>query len=246
MNRYFARARGPVVAAIMLLALSACVSMPQQQAFNRETHSAVKTISVLETHRTNTSVFMLNHPGASFGLIGGLIAAGDQASKEKKFHAAMAQAGFEPLSYFKERLTVKMSERGYALVWPQSQVETAKNPRGSFGLRKTYPSSQVVDAQLDVNFGFVGYAAAGAGDGSPYRPTATVGVRMISPDGKQNYYTDYFAYNNVFNLGNAVALNPDQQYSYPDFEKLHAAGPASIEGLKLAIDAIATELARQL
>lgn len=243
MNRNFAR--GLVVAALTAIALTGCVSMPEQQAFNRDTHN-LKTIAVLETHRTQASVFMLNHPGASFGLIGGLIAAGDQASKEKKFRATMEKAGFEPLGFFKERLTAKMTERGYTLIWPESQIETNKNARGSLGLRKAYASVPGVDAQLDVNFGFIGYAAAGAGAGSPYRPTVSVGVRLVSPDGKQNYYTDYFAYNNVFNLGKAVALNADSKYSYPRFDDLEAAGADSVEGLKLAIDAVATEIARQL
>lgn len=238
--------RGPVAAVLMLLALTGCVSMPKQQAFNRDTHGSVKTIAVLETHRTNASVFMLHHPGTSFGLIGGLIAAGDQASKEKKFHATMEAAGFEPLAYFRERLDAHMSERGYTLVWPAAQVDAKKTPRAAFGLRKSYATVQGADAQLDVNFGFVGYAAAGAGDGSPYRPTATIGARLVSPDGKQNYYTDYFAYNNVFNLAEAVVLNADQQYSYPGFDDLHAAGPKSVDGLKTAIDSVAAELARQL
>jgi hypothetical protein len=243
--------RGRVAAAfftavLSAFALSGCVSMPEQQAFNREAHANVKNVAVLETWPTNTSVFMLNHPGASFGLIGGLIAAGDQASKEKKFRGWMEQAGFDPLTYFKQALDARMSERGYTLRWPQSQTQTAKVQRGAFGLRKSYKGQMDVDAQLDVNFGFVGYAAAGAGKGSPYRPTATIGVRLVSADGKQNYYTDYFAYNNVFNLQKAVALNASESFVYPSFNDMETAGVASVDGVKAAIDALAAEIAKQL
>jgi len=238
--------RGLAMAALLAVTLTGCVSMPKQQAFNREAHANLKNIAVLETHKTHTSVFMLNHPGMSFGLIGGLVAASDQASKEKKFHALMEQAGFDPLPYFKDRLNAHLLERGYSVAWPQAQVESAKNPRGSFGLRKSYSGVQNADAQLDVNFGFVGYAAAGAGNNSPYRPTVTVGVRLVSADGKENLYTDYIAYNNVFNLPNAVAMNAEQSYSYPGFDDLEAAGVQSVEGLKTAIDAVAAEVARQL
>lgn len=238
--------RGLIMAALVAVSLSGCVSMPKQQAFNREANANLKNIAVLETHKTHTSVFMLNHPGMSFGLIGGLVAASDQASKEKKFHAIMEKAGFEPLSYFKERLNAHLLERGYTVTWPAALVESTKNQRSSFGLRKAYSSVGNVDAQLDVNFGFVGYAAAGAGKNSPYRPTVTVGVRLVSADGKQNLYTDYVAYNNVFNLPNAVAVNADQLYSYPGFDELEASGTQSVEGLKLAIDSVAAEVARQL
>jgi hypothetical protein len=238
-------ARG-LLAATMLIGLSACVSMPPQQAYNREAHATVKKIAVLETKPTQTGVFMLNNPGANFGLIGGLIAAADQASKEKRFHETQAAAGFDPLAYFKERLTTRMTDRGYTLVWPDSLVQKKNVARGAFGLRKEYAGVQDVDAMLDVNLQFIGYAAAGASDSTPYRPTLTVGARLVSPDGKQNFYTDYFAYNNVFNMQQAVTLNADEKYSYPDFDKLHAAGPQSIEGLKLAIDTVVDELARQL
>ncbi|MDI9237551.1 hypothetical protein QLQ15_01340 [Lysobacter sp. LF1] len=237
--------RGACATAVMLFALTGCVSMPKQQAYNREAHASLKTIAVLETHQTKPTVFMLNHPGMSFGLIGGLVAASDQASKEKKLNATFTQAGFEPLAYFRESLTTHMAERGYTLVWPSTQIEAAKIPRGSFGLRKAYKPAQA-DAQMDINFGFLGYAAAGASDSTPYRPTATMAVRLVSADGKENFYTDYFAYNNVFNLADAVAINADPTHSYPDFDKLNSAGPRTVEGMKLAIDAIATEIARKL
>ena len=219
--------------------------MPPQQAFNRESHTGIHKITVLETTPSHTGVFMLNNPGASFGLIGGLIAAADQASKEKKFSVILAQENFDPVAYFRERLNVYLADKGYEVVPSQSPVETTKIQRGPLGLRKVYGAVDT-DAQLDVNFGFVGYAAAGAGDGSPYRPTITVGARLVGPDGKQNLFTDYFAYNNVFNMKNAVALNADAQYAYPTFGDLEAAGPKAVEGLKTAIDNVAAAVAQQL
>jgi len=242
----FSFVRSAAAALIFAVFATGCVSMPDQQAFNREAHANVKNVAVLETWPTRTSVFMLHHPGASFGLIGGLIAAGDQASKEKRFRELMEKAGFDPLAYFKERLDHHMSARGYTLRWPESQTQTGKVDRGSFGLRKHYKGQLDVDAQMDVNFGFVGYAAAGAGKNSPYRPTVTVGVRLVSPDGKQNYFTDYFAYNNLFNLQKAVALNADEAFSYPSFDDLESAGTTSVDGVKQAIDAVAAEIAKQL
>jgi len=237
---------GLAMAAVML-ALTGCVTLPEQQAYNREAHANIKTVDVLETRNTDVHVFMLNNPGASFGLIGALIAAGDQADKEKTFRDTMAKAGFNAQAYFKERLTAHMTERGYTLVWPKSQVETSKVEREMVGLRKSYPAVQGADAQLDVNLNVVGYAAAGAGAGSPYRPTVTASVRVVSPDGKQNFYTDYFAYNNVFNSAKSVVISADPvKYSYPHFAELDAAGTDAVEGLRVAIDAVAAEIAHQL
>jgi hypothetical protein len=239
--------RGLALAALLLLALTGCVTFPEPQAFNREAHTNIKNVSVLESRRTEVRVFMLNNPGASFGLIGGLIAAADEASKEKTFRATLAKTGFDPYAYFKERLTAKMGEKGYTLVWPQAQVETAKAERESVGLRKNYGAIQTADAQLDVNLDFVGYAAAGAGAGSPYRPTVTASVRLVSADGKQNLFTDFITYNNVFNLQKSIVLSADPaKYSYPRFNDLDTAGNDAVEGLKIAIDSVAGEIARQL
>lgn len=242
LSKFFRAVAG---AGLCALILSGCVTMPEQQAYNREMHP-IKTVAVLETTPAKASVFMLHHPGASFGLIGGLVAAADQSSKEAKFRATMEQAGFEPLPYFRERLSLHMGERGYTLVWPESQVEKKKATRGSFGLRKGYAAASAGDAQLDINFGFVGYAAAGAGDGSPYRPTVTMAARLVSPDGTQNYYTDYYAYNNLFNLKKAVVIDGAAEHVYPGFDDLQAAGVKSVEGLKQAIDAVAAKIAQQI
>ena len=64
-----------------------------------------------------------------------------------------------------------MGERGYSMSWPANQAQTARVERAAFGLRKAYGARADVDAQMDVNFGFVGYAAAGAGkSGHTARP----------------------------------------------------------------------------
>ena len=99
---------------------------------------------------------------------------------------------------------------------------------------------------MDVNFGFVGYAAAGAGKSAPYRPTVSASIRLVSPDGKQNLYTDYVVVNNVFNMKNAVVAEADAQYAYPGFSDLEAAGTASVDGLRQAIDSVALKMSQQI
>jgi hypothetical protein len=102
------------------------------------------------------------------------------------------------------------------------------------------------DAILDVDLNFFGYAAGGAGKNSPYRPTATAVARLVSADGKQTYFTDYFAYNNIFNSDIAVTMEPDPHYTYPKFGDLERAGMESQAGLKLALSGLAQKLASEL
>lgn len=234
------------VCAIASMLLAGCVSAPPRQAFNQAGHSDIKTIYVLPEKPVNFTVFMMNNPAGSFGLIGALIASGQQAEEEKTMRGFEEQADFHPVLYFKDALTRDMQARGFKLIWPDQVVASGKLDRDAFGLRKEYPPITNADAMLDVAIDFFGYAAAGAGKDSPYRPTVSMGARLIGRDGKQNLFTDYFVYNNVFNAKQAITLDADPQYAYPMYSDLRAAGTQSMAGLKQALDAMSAALAKQL
>jgi hypothetical protein len=69
---------------------------------------------------------------------------------------------------------------------------------------------------------------------------------LIGADGKTRLFEDNFAYHNVFNQNYAVVIEPDERFSYPDFDDLDAANNESAEGLKTAIQALADKIAEQL
>ncbi len=181
-------------------------------------------------------------------MIGIAIAEANRSPKSKWLKSQVATAGLDPVEVFKSAFDVAMRENGYALVWsePVMEGDNASTRRDIAGLRKAYIASSH-DAQLDVNFGFIGYAAAGSGDGAPYRPTAVLSVRLLSADGRDVLFEDQIIYNSVFpGRPKAITLNPDPRYRYPDFDDLKAAGPTAVEGLPPAFTAVALELARQL
>lgn len=238
--------RSAAVCIFVSTLLAGCVATPPRQAFNQAANASIKTIEVLPVRPVNFSVFMMNNPAGSFGLIGGLIAAGQQASEEKDLRGFEQQADFHPAEYFKAALTRDMQARGYRLEWPDPLLETSKPEQDRYGLRTTYAPIANADATLDVSIDFFGYAAAGAGKGSPYRPTISMGARLVGRDGKQNLFTDFFIYNNVFNQKDAITLDADPTYAYPMYSDLKAAGPASMGGMKQALDAMADALAKQL
>src|SRR6185437_8273737 len=144
----------------------------------------IKTIYVLPAKPVDFRVFMMNNPAASFGLIGALIASGQQSEEESAMRDIQVKAGFQPLPYFKEQLTADMEQRGYHLIWPDDLVQSGKVDRDLYGLRKNYVPLDDADAALDVAINFYGYAAGGPGKGSPYRPTIGMGARLVSRDGK--------------------------------------------------------------
>jgi hypothetical protein len=224
--------------------LSGCVTLPPQQAFNRDV-AQIRTIHVMPLDETEVRLSFLNHPGMNFGLIGGLIAASDITSKENKLQELIAASSLDHIAVFREELTQAMQARGYELRWSDPVVQTGKVARDSWGLRKAYAAIEGADAQMDLGLIFAGYATSGAGDASPYRPAVHVAARLLDPSGKQNLFTDVITYNNITNIATAITVNPDERYAYPDFEQLDAAGPKVAEGLQVAIEATAIRLSEQ-
>lgn len=226
--------------------LSGCAtSLPKQQAYDRVGHAQIKTIHVLPAPKVDLRVFMMNNPAGSFGLIGALIAAGNESSKEHRLLDAYQTAPLHPRKFFQAALTKALSARGYRVVWPA--LDEGKGIKhGNSGLRADYSPVGDADAILDVDLNFFGYAAGGVGKDSPYRPTTTAVARLVSADGKQTYFTDYFAYNNIFNSSIAVTIEPDPRFTYPKFGDLEHAGTESQEGLKLALSSLAEKLASEL
>jgi len=241
----FSKAR--LLGALLLVAfLTGCVSLPPQQSYNKQSNQNIKKVVVLQMRETEPGVFIMNNPGGSFGLIGGLIAEADLAAKRKKLRETLSNANVDYVASFKSQLTLAMEKRGYVLVWPETTVETSKTPRTANSVRKSYKAVTDADAQLDVNFGFIGYAAAGASKNAPYRPTGTVVAQLVSADGKTKLFTDTIIYHNVFNVQGAITLAPGEGHTYPNFSDVEAAGPDAANGLKLAVEALADKLAEQL
>lgn len=228
--------------------LSACASLPEQQAFNREA-VPVERIVVLTMREFEVDLFILNNPGYSFGLIGAAVAESNRVPKRNKLRGFVAEVGFDPTETFRSTLVRELEARGYQVRWQEPIMESGKSPKQSretYGGRKKHVAVSDADAQLDVNLGFYGYAAAGSSDAAPYRPTGVVSARLIDAQGKQRLFSDLIVYNNVFNFKKAVSINPDERFVYPDFDDLEAAGTTSVEGLKVAIEVLATELAARL
>lgn len=232
---------------VSVCSLSACVSAPPKQAYNREANSAIKRIDVLPVRNTEVHVDILNHPGYSFGLIGLAIEEANMAPKRNWVQALVKDGQFDHVAIFRERFTKDMAAKGYELIWPEPVVEDPKKeaPRADYGYRKSYGSA-TDDAQLDLNIGYFGYAAAGTSDSAPYRPTAIVTAKLLSRDGKTVLMADQIIYNPVFPKSEqAITINADPAYAYPEFDALKSVGPKALEGLRGALESTANELAKQ-
>ncbi len=236
-------------AALLLLALAGCVTAPKHLAFNREADQGAKRVLVLTMRHSDIDLIIVNNPALNFGLIGLAIEEANRLPKAHWLKDEVAKNHFDYLGEFRSKLTEAMAAKGYELRWsdPVQQAEKTKDvAREDFGLRKSYAGVADADAQLDVNFGFIGYAAAGSSSDAPYRPTVVLSARMVSADGKRVLFEDLIEYNPVFpNQSSPITIEPDDHYRYPEFNALQAAGPDAVKGLQVAFAGTAAELAKQ-
>lgn len=237
--------RFAVVCAVAL-SLIACGSF-KPKSYNRQANAQIKTVKVMPMPQANVRLFVFNAVGYNFGLIGTLITEANRNEKENWLQAKVADAQFNQFETFKVQFDQAMAEQGYALQWPDPLTSTNKqHARDVQGLHKKYSPAPAVDAQLDIGINFLGYAAAGSGKGQPYRPTMLVSVRLLDASGKNVLYQDQILHHNVLNNKTAVVIEPDTRYSYPNFKNMKQADGAAIDGLRDAVNKVATALAQQL
>lgn len=155
-------------------------------------------------------------------MIGFAIAEANRAPKANWLRERVSIAGFDYMASFRKALDAVAHDAGYELLWPDPAMEgdDARTKRNGFGFRQTYQSSQS-NAQLDINFGFIGYASAGATDNAPYRPTVVLNARLVDSTGRHILFEDQVIYNAVMgNVAKSITINPDEHYRYPDFDDL--------------------------
>lgn len=239
------------LAALVLAAstLAACGTPIRREAFNAALHGSPKVIKVLPMRFVEVDLFILGNPGFDLGLIGYVFTEPGRQAKADWLREEARVRRFNPVASFQGALAHALAGRGTALEFSAEVMErsNAKTRRTQWGLRRHYEPVRA-DAQLDVNFDFVGYTAAGRRDSSPYRPTAVVSARLVSADGRRVLFEDQIVYNGAYTgrEDDAITINPDERYRYTRFDDIKAAGTDAMRGLDLALAAAAEELAKQL
>lgn len=232
----------------LTLLLGACVSVPKPQAFNRAAYPDIREIAVVPMPEVEVGLTMMNHPGESFGLVGGLIAMGDLAAKRSDVQEITAAAGFDPMQLFRDELDAALRERGYmptwAVNWREERAGTKAAARAA--LDRSVAANPTAHAHLQVTINFVGYAAAGAGDAQPYRPTVAISAELLDAGGEVVLFRDQILHHNVFGSQTAIILEPSPDHVYPDFGALKQGGPRIVDGLRDAVRESARKLGAQL
>jgi len=221
-----------VLALAMLSVLTACAAKPAIP-FDSSQASRIKTIGVLTPDMpSGPSAILASTPGQSFGLVGALIDAGLQASRESDLKTLLNGKQFTPHDRLMTGIKTALEAQGYEI----RNVTTTRAERGEF--LKSYPTSnpESVDAYLDIVLGYYGYSAAGITGATPYRPALLTKVRLVNASDGRVLMEDIVYYNRIFTAveTNNVTIAPDTAYSFPGFSDLTRNPDRVVEGLDVA------------
>lgn len=196
----------------------------------------VKTIGfVTPSVPADASVVLASSVGQSFGLIGALIDAGIQSSREAKFKDVLTQHNFAAETVFVQNMTAALRQYGY-----QVALIPLTRPDSEFLARYPTESEAKVDAYLDVVVNRYGYAAAGIRSSTPFRPWVAVRVRLVSAKNGDVLMQDTVIYNAI-NPGapynaHAVIVAPDPGYEFGSFDDLVGSPANAVKGLHVALE----------
>ncbi len=223
-----------------LVVLTGCVQAPKKQAFNAVAAKQISTVVVTEFEEPKEYVAaILGHPGVSFGLIGGLIAAADQSSKTNRLTEAISPATTKLQAQLVQDVSKRLTAQGY-------QVTTFAVPKDMVfdatlaAAKNAHPSAQTV---LRLGMG-ISYLAAGPS--SDYMPSLRVRATMINASTSDVLYEELLEYGFSLAGSQAVVIPHDKKYQFADIDKLVTQAPLARQGLQEGVGLIADQIANDL
>jgi hypothetical protein len=226
------------LAAGLAVLVTGCAQAPKKQAFNREGAAAIKTVAITKGSKTEFyEAGMLGHPGASFGLIGGLIAAADIQSKSNRLTQAIKPEETKLQERLNEKLQAALAQVGYETSVMALPAEVSEEQ-----LLETVKKS-ATDTVLTV--GVVGKYLA-AGPSSDYFPYIVVKARKLESKTGKVLYEDTFTYGYTFPNVQTVHMASDAKYRFNSIDALVADPKVTRQGLIDGLDVITGQIASDL
>jgi sulfur transfer complex TusBCD TusB component (DsrH family) len=223
-----------------LLSVAACARFPEIP-FDRGAAGEIKTIGlVTPKFPDGPSVILATTIGRSFGLIGAVIDASMQHSREVSMTDLLRAQNFSTSDYFIASLTENLRAAGYEVV----EIPVL---RSDSEFLTAYPATQPkVDAYLDIVALQYGYVAAGIGDSTPYRPRFVLKTRLASAHDSSVLMQDAVIYNAINAPRNVVTISPESSQLFVNFDELMADPNATVTALKTATSQSAQTVGRLL
>lgn len=217
---------------------SGCAQM-NKQAFNKEANLALKSVAISQPQiQDEYETVVLGHPGLSFGLVGGLIAAADMQSKTDRLTAVIEPKELRLQDRFVAKLSESLGKTGYT-----TKVVPVPKEISDDQVVDYVKKNATVDAVLAVKMRG-SYLAAGPT--TDYFPYIYVNVKKVHAQTGAILYEDNFTYGYTMQNMQTVHFASDSSYRFATIDNLTADPVKTRQSLISGIDGIAEQIALDL
>ena len=168
---------------------------------------------------------------SNFGLIGGLIDSGVQASRKDAVNDALETIDYEPEAPFEAYIIEALGREGIS-------AELLEGPdREKREFLVEYPeANEEVQAYFDIVVLSYGYMQSG---GNSWRPSAAADVRLVDKETGDTLMENRIFYKVVNATAGVITLSPDPGYIFANREDMTGNPERLAEGIDVALQAIA-------
>ena len=201
--------------------------------------SKIQSVAVVRPPEVKTfTVMNFGHPGMAFGLVGGLIAAGDQSSKQDQLTKVLKEHDIRVTSALAENVAAQLTRQGF-----QATVEDAawEESEGRFKLPFDNIKSDA-DVVVIVAPTIIGFIATGVT--SDYIPTLSAVVTVLGKDRKAPLYRGFHV--SGWQPKADGWRHTPAATTFSNFESLMANPSATSRSLNQAASAVAVTIADDL
>ena len=170
--------------------------------------------------------------GSNFGLVGALINAGVQSSRENALEEALGTISFDAEDTFEHYVIDALAEQGI-----QATLRSGPQRERRVFLANYPNAPQGVQAYFDIFLSNYGYISAGSGD--PWRPTADAMVRLVSVSDGRVLMENRIAYNTMNPPRGVITLTPNPEFVFDSREEMVADPERLANGIRDAMQSIA-------
>ena len=172
----------------------------------------------------------------NFGLIGGLLNAGVQASRKDRVNDALDSVKYTPEANFEKFLIEELAASGIT-------ASVLEGPdRDKRKLLENYPTAPVgAQAMIDVNVISYGYVNAG---NQLWRPFVSADVKMVEAGTGRKLMENRIIYNPIDAQNGVITIAPDPQYAFQNREDMITQPERLAAGIDEALRQVAASAVR--
>jgi len=226
---------GAVLVSVVLV--TGCAQM-NKQAFNNQANVSLKSLAISQPRiQDEYETIVLGHPGMSFGLIGGLIAAADMQSKTNKLTAVIEPKELKLQERFTSKLAENLTKVGYTTEVVNIPKDVGDDQVVNF-VKKNASTDAIITLKVRGSY-------MAAGPSTDYLPYIFINAKMHAKTG-EILYEDNFTYGYAAQNMKSVHFASDPSYRFNTIDNLTADPAKTRESLIAGIDGIVDQIVLDL